>query len=272
MACPGQARLEVAATAGVSTLLRSAATSPLRLLTPRPRGQCVWAYLSSFGGGMVAGDRTRIEIKVDAGASCFLSTQASTKIYRNPEQLPCSHHLTAQIEQDALLVLAPDPVQCFSQSTYEQQQSFELAAGACLVLVDWMSSGRAARGERWAFTRYLSHNQIVRNGELMLFDRMLLDAGHGVLNNRFRTGGFDCLATVVIVGARLEANAKAILECIAAQPIAPRAPLAISASPLREGVILRIAGANVERVGHEIQKHLGFLHTFLSDDPWARKW
>src|SRR4029453_17992338 len=134
------------------------------------RGDSVWAYTSSFGGGLVAGDRTRLELRLDAKARCFLSTQASTKVYRNPAQLPCSHELIATVAEEALLILAPDPVQCFAESCYEQRQEFCLNANANLVFVDWMSGGRTSRGERWRFHRYLSRNDIERDGKKLLID------------------------------------------------------------------------------------------------------
>jgi hypothetical protein len=101
----GEARLHVASVAGRSAVVGSWARSPLPLLTPRSRGNSVWAYTSSFGGGFVAGDRSRLELCVDAKARCFLSTQASTKVYRNPAQLACSHELIARVAEEALLIL-----------------------------------------------------------------------------------------------------------------------------------------------------------------------
>jgi len=221
---------------------------------------------------MVAGDQTRLDIKIDRGASCFLSTQASTKIYRNPDRLPCSYELTASIAENALLVLAPDPVQCFAGSCYEQRQRFDLASDASLALVDWMSSGRSARGERWNFVRYSARNEIYRSGELLLLDNVLLESKDGALDDPFRTGNFDCLALVVILGAKLAVHARAILSWINEQPINPHASLAFAASPLREGVLLRFAGKSVEQVGLGIHRHLNFLQSFLADDPWRRKW
>src|SRR6185436_1148904 len=67
----GEARLHVASVAGRSVVVGSWARSPLHLLTPRSRGGSVWAYTCSFGGGLVAGDRTRLELCMDAGARCF---------------------------------------------------------------------------------------------------------------------------------------------------------------------------------------------------------
>jgi urease accessory protein len=213
-----------------------------------------------------------LDIKIDRGASCFLGTQASTKIYRNPDRLPCSLELTASIADGALLVIAPDPVQCFADSCYEQRQRFDLAKDAALVLVDWMSSGRSARGERWSFVRYCSRIEIWRNAELLLLDNLLLDSSDGALENRFRTGGFDCLATVVVVGDALAGHTRAILSWVGEEAIDPQATFAFAASPLREGVLLRFGGTNVEQIGHEIQRHLSFVQSLLVDDPWHRKW
>lgn len=268
----GQAALAVSLVHGFSTATTAWARTPLKLLTPCARGESVWAYTSSFGGGMVAGDRTRLDVSVEAGARCFLGTQASTKIYRNPARLPCSHELNAQVGEDALLILAPDPVQCFAESTYEQRQRFDLHATANLLLIDWLSAGRTARGERWSFQRYFSRNEVVRDGQPLLVDAMLLDAADGALDGKFRGGRFNCFATVALLGPMFAAHAKEILECVATQPVTLRADLVCAASPLREGVLLRFAGISVEEVGRAIHARIGFVRDLLKDDPWARKW
>ncbi len=247
-------------------------TSPLKLLVPRPRGESVWAYFSSFGGGLVAGDETRVDLRLAAHTKCFVSTQASTKVFRNPLGRPCGHHLSATLGEGSLLVLAPDPVQAFAGSSYSQRQEFRLQAGASLALVDWFTSGRTARGERWEFTRFQSRNDIFLGDERLLVDSLLLDAADGELSGSHRMGRFNCLALVVLVGVAWREIAPRLLADIAAQPVARRAPLVCSASPIREGALLRIAGESVEDVGREIHRHLAFLCDVLGDDPFARKW
>jgi urease accessory protein len=269
---PGSAALGVSIVHGLSTATTSWARTPLKILTPRARGESVWAYTSSFGGGMVAGDRTRLEVNIDAGARCFLGTQASTKIYRNPARLPCSHEVKATIADDALLILAADPVQCFAESIYEQRQHFDLSATGNLLLIDWMTAGRAARGELWHFHRYLSRNEVQRGGKKIIIDALLLDAADGALAGKYRGGRFQCLATVALFGPCLSDHAKAILEWCAAQPIQPNAPVIFAASPCHEGAIVRFAGVSVEHVGMAIRERLGFVRELLDDDPWARKW
>src|SRR5713226_2147403 len=93
----GCAHLGVEVVDGQSAVTSAWAQSPLKLLVPRPRGPSVWAYLRSLGGGLVAGDETGMELELGERACCFVSTQASTKVYRNPESRLCSHWVQAKL-------------------------------------------------------------------------------------------------------------------------------------------------------------------------------
>jgi urease accessory protein len=265
---PGQALLDVEMVFHESTVTSAAASSPMKLLTPISRGKSVWAYTSSFGGGLVAGDRTRLSIKVNAAARCFVGTQSSTKVYRNPAALPCEHTTHATVAEDALLVFAPEPVQAFADSHYSQRQEFHLAPGAGLVLLDWFSAGRTACGERWVFKHLESRNDIFIGSERVLVDSIRL----GSAELAVQIGRFNCLATLTLVGPAVKLAAGGLLQQIAARPVEKRAALTCSASPVNGGALLRVAGEEVESVRRELGGHLAFLRDILGDDPWTRKW
>jgi urease accessory protein len=268
----GHAHLTVDVVSGQSAATSSWASNPIKILVPKPRGPSVWAYSSSFGGGMVGGDQTHLDLSVGAMARCHMGTQASTKIYRNLKRAACSHFTRARLGPNSLLVFAPDPVQAFADSTYTQRQEFYLEAGASLVLLDWFNSGRAARGERWAFSRFSSRNDVFLEGERIYLDSILLDPSSGPLDTPMRAGRFNCFATLLIVGDMCGAAIEQILKNILARPVEKKSPLVVSASSTRGGVVLRVSGERVEDVGREIRGHLAFAHEFLGDDPWARKW
>jgi urease accessory protein len=269
---PGLAELRVGCVRGKSTALATRSRSPLGLLVPRREGRSVWAYLSSLGGGMVAGDVVRIAIDLDAGARCFFGTQSSSKIYRNPSQRPCAQLLEAKIGADALLALLPDPVQCFAGAQYEQRQKFVMEGGANLILADSLSAGRRARGEQWQFRSYSSRNEIYRDGRPLLIDAMELSNDPAAASRRFRVGQFGCLATVVLLGPLLKPHARAALEAIGGEPVSRGAETVVAASPLHEGAILRIGSPSAEQAARAMQRWLGFLPALLHDDPLARKW
>lgn len=268
LVAPGQATLAVEMVFHESTVTSAAASNPMKLLTPLARGKSVWAYTSSFGGGLVAGDCTKLDVSVSGGARCFLGTQSSTKVYRNPAALPCTHSTQAEIKDDSILVFTPEPVQAFADSHYSQKQEFHLAPKASLVLLDWFSSGRAARGERWAFNYLESRNDVFIGGERALVDSILLSSRELAA----QMGRFNCLATLLLIGPAVKAVADDLLQQLAARPVAKQATLNFSASPVRGGVLIRVAGAEVEIVRRELSGHLAFLRDILGDDPWARKW
>ncbi|HEX3718424.1 MAG TPA: urease accessory protein UreD [Verrucomicrobiae bacterium] len=267
----GNAGLSVNVVAGQSAITEAWCYNPIKILAPRPRGPSVWAYLSSFGGGFVAGDQTKLALRVGTGARCFLTTQASTKIYRNPANRSCSHELAAELEADSLLVVAPDPVQPFADSSYRQSQEFHLHSSAGLVLLDWFGSGRAARGERWNFRRLQSRNEVFIDGRRCIRDSILLDGAHGPIGGDHRLGRFNCLGMVLILGNALREQAQLLLKGVESEPVSKRSSLVFSASPVRGGAVLRIAGEQQEEVARYIYKSLGFVGGLLRDDPWVRK-
>jgi urease accessory protein len=141
-----------------------------------------------------------------------------------------------------------------------------------LVLVDWLCSGRVASGERWAFQRFKSRNEVFCDGCRVLVDSLLLDPADGPLDGPFRMGRFNCLALVLLFGALLREQSARLLEEVANAPLSPQTALVWSASPMTHGALVRLAGASVETVAREIRRFLAFLPELLRDDPWSRKW
>ncbi len=267
----GHAALILRRVAGKSAVVSAFARDPLKLLTPVPRGEAVWACLSSLGGGMVAGDETALDLVLEPGTKAYVGTQSSTKIYRNPAGRACGHRTHARLAEDTLLVLAPDVVQAFADSSYRQVQEFELAPTASLVLVDWLSSGRSECGEHWAFRRFESRTTVRVSGRRRFVDALVLDADSGTLAGPGRLGAWRCLATVALIGPSLAADVTRLAAAIQERPVDRNAVVTLSASRIPEGLVIRLAGREVEPVRLEWQRLLAPLADRLGDCPWSRK-
>ncbi len=254
---------------GPRTVVRTAlAHSPLRLLTPRNHGHAAWAYTSSFGGGLVDGDHVSLEVDVAAGASALLSTQGANRVYRSPRG--CRSDLAATVGEGALLAVVPDPTVCFAGARYAQTFDLRLGAGASLVFVDLVTSGRDASGERWAFTHYTSTLRVQVEGRARVDERWMLDPAHGALTERL--GRFNALASVLLMGPALASAREALAAQVSALPVASRAALIPSVSPLGDdGLLLRAAAVSVEELLRATRTWLAFLPPLLGDDPWARR-
>ena len=166
----GLACLVATADRGVTRLTNVSHRAPARLLPMRgalaEAAGAATCALGSYGGGLLGGDHIALDLKVDVGATLMLSTQASTKVYRTKEDgLPARQTLDASVGDGGLLVVAPDPLVPFAQSSYEGVQRFALHPGGSLVAIDWIGAGRTTIGERWAFTSYASRSEIHMAGK-----------------------------------------------------------------------------------------------------------
>jgi hypothetical protein len=240
----------------------------MKLLIPRPRGGSVWACLGSFGGGFVAGDETSLDVRLGADARCFLTTQASTKIYRNPRLRPCGHTLRAELTTGSLVLLPcnPSPARptpsgrsfiCNPAPALFCWIGFVPAAPpagsaglsrACKAATKFFSARRGCCWIRCCWIKPTARSTALSHGPLQLPGAARHD---GPLVAEAAT------AMLAEVGATL--------------PVTRRAELIVSASPIRQGAVLRIAG---ERRGshREVRRRLAFVAELLGDDPWARKW
>jgi len=245
-------------------VIRCAATSPLKVLVPKNHGEAAWLFLSSFGGGLVDGDALRLELRVGAGACAYLSTQASTKVYRGAS----SQSLDAEVAEEGLLCALPDPVVCFAGASFRQSQVVRLAAGASLVWLDSVSGGRIEHGERWQLDRYESRIQVEREGLPVLQDALRLDAAHGDLGARMRR--FTALATLAATGPRTAALRTRWLE---RRALARSSPALVAASPLGADLaVVRIAAVSTRALTEALGALLDPVPALLGDDPFARKW
>lgn len=149
--------------AGGSGLEKITYQYPLKLISPTPSSehQSVLVFLLSYGGGLVGGDSVNLHVTVEHGARLSLVTQGHTKIFKSASpDIVTSQDLDVQIRDGAALCLLPDPVQPFESSVYVQKQVFTLSKGSSLCFLDWVTQGRAARGEDWSFIRWKGCNEV----------------------------------------------------------------------------------------------------------------
>lgn len=269
---PGRGEVCVEQIDGRTRLVQSRAAAPLKFLSPNHPGDATWLYATTFGGGLVAGDALDMDLSVGAGATAVLTTQASTKVYHHQNGLGTSQHLTARVAPHATLIVVPDPIVCYENAIYHQHQKLQLQQGSSLVLLDWFTAGRVAYGERWVFTRYSSRNELFVDNRAVAHDALLLDAEDGPMTDIARMGWYDCVATLMIAGERLNAVSDALVADVQQVPVTADAALIVAASRTPWGAMFRAAGRTTTLVADELKQRLAFLRNLLGATPWDRKW
>jgi urease accessory protein len=256
---------------GRTRAIRTLGRSPLKILSPAGSSRSATLFATTYGGGLVAGDRIDVTLVAGPDSTALWTTQSATKVYRAVGERGCRQTLRCSLGERALLVAWPDPLICFAGADYEQRQDFQLSESASVVIVECLSSGRRARGERWAFARYLSRTRIRIDDRLVLEDALLLDPSDGQLDGAFRLGRFEAFTTVILAGAGLQRQADELLDAVAGERLHRRGDFLCSASRCAAGVVLRILARSPESAMHYVREKLAAIVARL-DDPLARKW
>lgn len=159
-----------------SVVTRLRAESPLHLISPRNAGDAAWIYAVTFGGGLLPGDRLSLDVDVGAGAAALVGTQAHTRIFRAGAAGGAAQRATLRVADGALATWIADPVVPFAGARWSQALDVHLDGGSA-VIVEGLTAGRIARGERWAFARFASRTRVFAPS-LAVEDALVLDPTH----------------------------------------------------------------------------------------------
>ncbi|GAC1378613.1 MAG: hypothetical protein NVSMB30_26580 [Hymenobacter sp.] len=186
---------------GRSRLTTCKSLQPLKVFNPDSPTAACHLVLSSYGGGMVAGDVIRLRLTGQAHSHTFVSTQASTKIFRSIDGAVAEQHTAGRLAAGAVAVVFPDPVVLQANSRYRQVQEWHLAPDALLLVVDWFHSGRMDQGERFAFTTLHSELRVRVDGRLVLLDRFGFCPAEHIATSPANFADYQSFLSVFLVGS-----------------------------------------------------------------------
>lgn len=292
---------------GVSVVFSElSSTYPLKLLSPRlAHSDVAIVYVMNYGGGLVCGDRIKLQVRAEGGSRLLLLSQGSTKVFkvRSPNRAstrlgnstddsPLENNATTQlldvhVAPTSAVFLLPDPVTCFRSASYTQVQRFHLSKGASMVLLDWFTSGRKSLGEEWVFSRYFSVNEVNVDGRRIAKDVMLLEeplhddtvvGTHWPKSRRSlsdRLKPYSCYATLIVCGplvhgvvAQLEDKLRSLTVLVMVTP--PRVLWGMT--PVDDGniFVIRVAGLETEDVKDWLRESLRPLEEVVGIDTYRK--
>lgn len=276
---------------------------PLKLLSPRTfQDRVAVVYVLTYGGGLVGGDRLKLSVDVKDKTVLVLLSQGSTKVFKTrpghrladvshststAHENPASVQVTSQIfsfniTSGSTLALLTDPVTCFRSASYTQVQSFHLEDDrSSVVVLDWITSGRKALGEEWAFSRYYSCNEIWVGQKRVMRDVMLLEDDNKEQEDVppkslvERLAPYACYATVFFHGpqtrniiARLSRDYESIRVFKTSTPEDLLWSLSSVGPKDGVGAVLRVAALETEMVKKWLSKALEGLQDVIGADVY----
>jgi urease accessory protein len=177
--------------------------APCRVLFPLAEtGDPVQAVLLTTSGGLTGGDRTRVELEIDAGARATLTTQAAEKLYRAlPEAGDARIEVDLKVGGHGWAEWLAQETILFDGSRLRRSMVADVAPDAQLLAVESLVFGRTAMGEAFETGRVHDSWRISRNGRLIWADALHLEGGLTELRTRpFCFGTAVACSTVLYVG------------------------------------------------------------------------
>ena len=258
-------------------------------------GRPLWAYVMSYGGGVVSGDVLEMQFEVETAASLVVTTQSTTKMFKQVGDRPASRSVTrAVVGGGGLLVLVPQPSTCFASARCAQSTQVKLCCGdsSSLCLLDWWTGGRGIAHDGQLNFAEFENVVTVSVGETLIFrDAMRLNGQNGALAEHMR--GFRLVGMVLLVGPAVSHVAQRLLTLfgtrdssegmlsstrsdsaglLASGPFATERDggllVACCVGPSKDSVVLRIASMSFQHAAAFLAEHLGCLGGALHQNPF----
>ena len=204
---PSEARLTLGlARDGITTrLAEHTFFGPLRiqkLLYPEGPQLC-HAVIVHPPGGIVGGDRLKIEIHVEPHAQALVTTPGAAKWYRaNSCESRQSVQLT--IAANASLEWLPQETIFFNAARVRMRHEVDMAAGSVYVASEILCFGRSAAGETFDSGSIAQRTTIVQDGALLWSEQGSIAGGDASMSGITGLGGRTICATLMAVGDGLD--------------------------------------------------------------------
>lgn len=191
--------LEASVKDGKTILSDVSFTAPYKVIRPFYEKKGVMSVTAlAASAGIMAGDRQDFCIHVHAGARMALTSQSYEKIHRM-EAGYASRKTSIQVEAGAALFYTPLPTMPFQESDYRSQLDAELFGDdAQFVLLEILSCGRAAHGERFEYRRFQNRVTIRQDGKIIYRDNTRYEPGWMDMDGPGMYEGYTHLGNLVL--------------------------------------------------------------------------
>ncbi|MCA9863274.1 MAG: urease accessory protein UreD [Thermomicrobiales bacterium] len=270
----GLIELEVARHGDVSRIVHRYQRAPLQFFQPiyldPVRRDMPFVVLLQQGGGMLQGDRYRLDITCHAGAAMHVTTQSANKLYK------CEANYITQIVNitaaaGSVVEYLPDVTIPYRHSRFFQRMDLHVDPEATVIVGEVLTAGRVAYGERHAYDIFANQtNAYALDGRLLAADTVKLQPGISPTANPALLGPYDAFGFLSVFSRRCPPGQLTALlrAALAADPkTASRTVAGVSELPNGCGVAVRILGSTGAAVEHARTVAWNAVRIALLDAP-----
>jgi urease accessory protein len=227
-----------------------------------------YMYIISPSGGILQGDRYRMDITLRNRAFAHITTQGATRIYRM-ERNYATQIINIDVGEDCYFEYIPDQVIPYRDSRFYQEANLTVHDTATLLYSEIITPGRVASGEHFGYDIcYMKATAKDHSGSLKFTDVAMLEPKKrdmkvfGVLSNH------DVVGNMYIITKNeklqeLNTSVNATLKTI------PKLYAGASVLPGNCGVGIRILGNTASDVRNAIYEIIRVVRMILLHAPFS---
>src|ERR687891_67552 len=218
-----------------------------------------YVYIVSPSGGILQGDRYKIDIKLGNNTYAHVTTQGATRIYKM-EKNYASQTININVDNESYFEYIPDQIIPFRNSRFYQKVILNVHDSATVIYSEMITPGRVASGEKFeydiCYIKTVARNHL---GRPRFMDVIKLEPKKDHLNVEGILGNFEVVGTIYVVTREFHVKALQfdLSQKIKEFEFAGKASGGISILPRSQGIIVRILGRRTEDVKNLILETVG---------------
>jgi urease accessory protein len=158
-----------------------------------------YIYIISPSGGILQGDRYRMDIVLKNKACAHITTQGATRVYRMDRNY-ATQIVNVEVDEDSYLEFVPDQIIPFRNSRFYQTVNLKIHDKGTMIYSEMIAPGRVASGESFqydiCYMKALAKNQ---RDTLRFTDVAILEPKKRNLKTLGMLGSFDIVGNAYIL-------------------------------------------------------------------------
>ncbi len=199
-AATGRLQLTAATRGGRTVLTDVYRTAPFHPGPVHYRDGRADVILQDVSPGILPGDRLAIDVTVEHGAFLAVIGQGATKLFSTPHGFPAELTTSLMVGGGGALWWLPGPLIPYRDAVYAAATHVTLDEEARFALLEIITPGRTAMGEREAYTRLDLRLRIDVAGKPVLIERALRDPAARPWGFSSHQDEFRCSGALILVG------------------------------------------------------------------------
>ena len=209
--------------------------------------EMAYLYVISPSGGILQGDRYRIDISLKNNATSHITTQGATRVY-SMNSNSATQIINITLNDNCYLEYIPDQIIPFKNSRYYQKVNLNIHNNATLIYSEILTPGRVAMGESFEYDIcYLRTHCKNQKEEIRFIENTKIEPKKQKIKSFGILGEYTITGTVYILTKKDKIED---LDDIINREIVNQKLVSVGTSilPNDSGIVIRILGNEIDNI------------------------